>query len=987
MMQNPATVDVGVVLLEKIITAFPETRQSALSNLGRSEIWSNDRLYHVVKNTMLPTRRDVKASPWHGIETSVSYSSGGRINSLISAMIQGLKQSPNLADMEQSVRERLTTEPEWQGGEAILAMIELSTGREAKAKERIQKLAATEEQRNGMPGIVAWILGQELDRFDDTREVAIQLLERATASNSGVSISQLEYSAAHRLFDIYVRNGQRQNARDLLLKQISQKSNDQYDQQYVAHQWLENTRWAAQKFEEIQFPVDAIRCYQELLNDSERLEIAVRWEGETRAQLEVQLRKGLKKSLSAVGADAGPETIDLLLKVAQSRRADEPALDLMLLFPEAHTLATQPIESSYTELLTTLSEKPEIAAIVSERLQNLQIEHPDDLSVAAVNTWWKVKMHHPDATGSVSRLLAVVEKHPLEEIADGDRPTTRQRRQAAQLIPMWLIARIGVGDNSLHEQGTRLAEICNAAAARQISLNEQSAILFEWGQRLIQSGHADAAEARWSELLDLATKRPSRSSPEDAGEKVPPLTQAQFRTVITVALSAAENGMPELSRHAVRESLRGGFPVLDHVSTTSRSTVIRSNVGGGSDGGGFEGEVVQSLKRVLDCWNGDAYPAIETCQLVKAIVLPVNRPDEIRMYASTPVGSPVAETLGEKLVVVAHQADQLKELQTAVEIRSANSANVVTSATLLALIALQSDQPQLAAEHLRVLTERTENGATAAERQLALLTAFRCFEVESLKPVAFPVLHQSVRRGLEESSNANSAMPINSSLSTLVVQYLAETGDSKSVHEHFDKVLQQRLAYYSRYAGDYGLYMQRNDMVGIAGQAAELNLSGIALEYLATAADIRIDRYGQLDMSRPFAATVRAIRSLPAEQRYQQWHDWTMPDESRPTIRSVYSVISPTRIPPQFCSEDRPYEVQLDRRLLSNISELVDAARDAGQLNELRAELQPMAEAKAPVADLLLTLVLIAQKDVRAGTTAVRSLQETLPARVIATRN
>ncbi len=54
---------------------------------------------------------------------------------------------------------------------------------------------------------------------------------------------------------------------------------------------------------------------------------------------------------------------------------------------------------------------------------------------------------------------------------------------------------------------------------------------------------------------------------------------------------------------------------------------------------------------------------------------------------------------------------------------------------------------------------------------------------------------------------------------------------------------------------------------------------------------------------------------------------------------------------------------------MSNFTELVSAATEAGKLAELQSEVEPLVEEKIPDSEFLSTLILIAQNDQEAGDT------------------
>ncbi len=143
------------------------------------------------------------------------------------------------------------------------------------------------------------------------------------------------------------------------------------------------------------------------------------------------------------------------------------------------------------------------------RLAQISEQYPQDLSIAIASTAWQLTMEDAKADDSVRQLAVMVSDHPLEDIAEGRRPNSRQRREAAMLIPLWLVARECFDREELSESANQFGELALQAARRQVGIQEQSAILYEWGKILLEQGNKEEAEARWTELLELATQRPA----------------------------------------------------------------------------------------------------------------------------------------------------------------------------------------------------------------------------------------------------------------------------------------------------------------------------------------------------------------------------------------------------------------------------------------------------------------------------------------------
>src|ERR1035438_2212187 len=99
-------------------------------------------------------------------------------------------------------------------------------------------------------------------------------------------------------------------------------------------------------------------------------------------------------------------------------------------------------------------------AQLEKPLESLRKAHPDDLSVAIAMALEALTSAEPERTeSSLDQLAKLVEKTPLDPLAQGVRANSRERAQAASQIPLWLIARACRGHKSpaVRAHGDRFA--------------------------------------------------------------------------------------------------------------------------------------------------------------------------------------------------------------------------------------------------------------------------------------------------------------------------------------------------------------------------------------------------------------------------------------------------------------------------------------------------------------------------------------------------
>jgi hypothetical protein len=98
------------------------------------------------------------------------------------------------------------------------------------------------------------------------------------------------------------------------------------------------------------------------------------------------------------------------------------------------------------------------------------------------------------------------------------------------------------------------------------------------------------------------------------------------------------------------------------------------------------------------------------------------------------------------------------------------------------------------------------------------------------------------------------------------------------------------------------------------------------------------------------------MNSLHADDRYRLLKSWTLPNKDRETIR-MFSGVLPDAPPPRvFLQESLP---PIDEPMVSTAILLIDAAREAGKIQELAAELRPMVDRNVPGAEYLDQLVFL----------------------------
>lgn len=1054
LLSDEANAEVALELVDKVVDAFPSYRMNLISNVRNPKLWQSERFFALGKKMVLPTEADLKANPWSGLKV-YSYSGGGDVNSQLQYLLRGLDKSPRLDELRTLIEETSTRNPGWYAGSAILALIEMQQGKKEEARARLEQLLAREEVSKSLPYDAGWLIAQELDKFEGTRALAMSLYEKAMANNS--SQNEFEYSPGPKLIKSYIANGRRDDAKALLVKSMQNMRQSSSQPDYAAYQRASSSLSAANHFLEMKLAIDAVRIYQDMLSNEADLKLAGTWNGEEDRYL-TQAKSGLAKAMASLDSSQAAEAIEQLLTVAAmtdyASSVTKPALDLMMRVPSsiaAPGKAKETIDSALVRLLVTLAKDEKVRQAIDARLESLQKENPQDLSIAIALAAFRGQMKDERFAESVKTLVTIVAEQPLEEVAEGRRPNSRQRKAAAFSVPLWIVAREALNDEAMRPSARILADRALEGAKRQTGLQQSATILLDWSSLLLEAGDKSAAEEKLTELLRISTERPTRKKTDagkavgaipmsgpvltadeyevgrnkvaghagtaqtriildgtlspDSGfhrrtplrhsrgllgpaygvalyvahfkqlpvasaipligfvqppptDTVPPLTISQFRLAMTVADTAAKNGMAKLSRDAVKEAMLGGSPVPDPSATpTPNSRVVRSSRSIPTDPAGqFDAEVVSSLQSIIAQWDGEVYPASDVYALLRPLVFPASRPADILLFPdNTKLRAAKTKSLGLTLVDWAKKADQIADLTTQIDQRKTNPTAAVPALVLLTQIDLAVNNDTAAAGHLKALLDAMQKAPNPATYQLACHAALPAASKKELEAVAYSILKSAVQMPWTspDPNNGNQLGTVTGKLDEMVNRYLAKVGDIDGVQKYFDAQQVASQADAARYGGDYGLYKQWNDLGRFATEAARNNIPSIAGDYLGRVADFDAKQYSPPDVAFPLALMVAEYAKLAPKERYEAWRNWTMPTENRRTVRCLAYWIPGTSIPNGFVATDVPVKQSHLDSTLCNLTELISAARESGTLEELSQLALKAKDEKLPNADFL----------------------------------
>jgi tetratricopeptide (TPR) repeat protein len=954
----------GLRLFRKAWQAYPDERAYMLSNLYDERVWRMPELYDFVREGIIPRETDTRIDAWAGLDQIISWDGNGRVTTVLSRLLDTAARQNKVEALTREVEAGLKQLPEWSGGKVLLAALQLRRGKPDEARKLV--LGLLEDKKDPMPMTPRWVLAQELDGYAAQQDLAFRLLEGAVEEALKDQQSyEFTSSPAQRLVTLYLRAGRKDEARALLLRYARADFGYDYDPGYSAYRRVSGQSGVAGELLAAGFPVDALRIYDPLLRDHESLDLAAMRYGE---QMGPVVEQGLTASVKAVKGDNLPGSLRDLLTARPDAKAGVPALDPLVVLPGRDS--SKGVACTLAVVLKLALADDALKAEVKTRLADLLKDHPNDLSVQLAATLAAAY----DGKGEnlakeLDRLVRVMDETPLEEIPAGGKANARQRAQALQQLGLWVVARECYGKDALRDQAVKLAGRAVEAATRQKEPVYALSILREWGQLDLDRGDRKGAEERWGRMLELVLPpkkertdgaapalpgglQPVKAPAKEQPAAVPAVTLDQFTAAMEVARLAAEKGMPALSLRGVREALRGGPPVIP-------------TVGGGQSRGAPSGvapedqssifAVVEATLAELDTrWREKGVPAADVCATLAAVVLPEARPNEVFLYPGTvSYADPQQQrSVGRMLAGWAAKAGKGDDVRKAIDARQAQTLAELPARVLLAQLGMAGKDARMTAEALDWLAARLQKDKLQNTADLACHAALPALDTPDVAKVAYAVVERAAKNLTGQNGNDNGTL-----LLTLARYQL----ERKQVEEG------------KKLLGEFRTQLLRTALRN-GGNLAQLDqFQAMAREFLrAGLVPDTLDLFGQyIDALEVFkldeppqtpginalgTSFTRQFSGLPAKERYALMKEWSLPDELRRSVR-LNAGFGPAEVPPEAFGK---FPAPADGVLGSPVA-LIDAARDAGKLDELAADVEAAVRAKAKNAEELLALVQLAR--------------------------
>ncbi len=980
--------------------AFPTQRSYLLNSFYDDALWKLPEVFEYGRQSLMPSPESIRQTPWSGLDTIMSYSQDGKANTALERVFNAAGTGQKMEKLRADIAAHAEQNPDWQAGKVLTALIDLRLNRPVDIRAAVKPLLETSTGDYRMMQ-ARWIVGQELEARPELRDLAIEVYQGAF-ENQQNSNQQFQYSPGPKLVKLYLSAGQREAARQLLVKAARESTYDNYDPSYASYLRVQTLQTIGSQLQESEFPVDALRVYRDLvIGDVD--EAALSRYGRNISEVRRDAQAKIDAIIGKLTGDAGAAAVIELLAPREDAAADDAAIDLMLTTTATLDDGLPKVDSLVVRFLESADLGNDALASLRAQLDKLAAKRPQDFSVSVAQGLLTVGSADLAQTQSaLDRVTALVDELPLEDLGPDQRANARQRIDAQRQVSLWLLARACLAKSDYRAVGMRLANRAVDAALRQTDPALASAMLYERGLIALDAGDRDSAEQDWSRLVESAivnprqqfTKRTSKTpAPPSAGQqanggspsnnpadKALPVTLSQFKLGAAMAHLAAEHDMPALSLRTAREIVAGGLPVPDlkPTTTTSRNGFVTIPVASTTGRSGVDQKIYDELATRMwslsATWEKKQLPAEEVCDLLEQLVFPANRPEEVLLFEQT-LGDDwsTPRSVGCLLAIWAGRAGRTETVEKQVAARHATPTDELGGHVLLAQMYLTGRDFPGVRQQLAAIEKLLDSGRLNAWAETAAHALGPAFDEAELAKDAAPLLAKAVAQVKSLASGYNNPA-INSPLSKLI-RYYIRSGDIAAAKTVVDAYLVRRQAEYARYGGDSPLAMQRMDFSWVANELCFGNDLQTTLDALGKVVDsASLTRSTQVSLTRAVRYLARQVEACPAAERYEKLRDWTMPAKDRRVVRSIVIVDGGQPVPDVFLSaDDLPFDPRPSFAPVSNLTLLVDAAREAGKLDELWQATEPLVKDKVPGADALGILLAVARDDAEIVNKRVRS--------------
>jgi hypothetical protein len=948
LLQNEKTRSDGLRLFRRAWEALPGERLSLVTQLTDDSVWQLPETYGYLHQAVIPGEAEKHIDPW-AVANQTVYGPGadGRFTGVLTRLLEVATRQNQLETLTRDVEQALRRFPEWKSGLVLRAVLQARHGQFPAARQSVQQLL--EDDKDPLTLSARWSLGQELENYGRLQELVVRLYDGAV-QDALVAPSQTAFgeTPARRLIALHQQAGRSEDARALALRFVGRELSYQYGNAYTANRRLGELAALGDLLLQLDCPVEAVRVYTEILRDPVRLQSASNFgnnpEQQALRERERALR-GLKPELLA-------RPLRDLLAVKDQPGEPEAAVDLaVFLHPTDFMRAA--LTSALAEALRLTAGRADLQAQVKGQVQALLQRHRRDLSVHVVAALATIAEGKPDSiTAATARLLQLCEEKPLEKLAPGARPTTRQQKEAARQIVLWLVARECLRRPVHRSTGEKLAVRAVEAAARQTDPVQALALLREWGQIALDAGDRPGALRHWGEMLDLVLQ--TRAGAKSARAAVPVVTLDQFGQAMQIAHLAAEQELHALALRAVRATLHNGPPMQFAPQGRSVALVDQAAI--------FQ-VVSERLEELDQAWKQRETPAADVYEALAGVVMPRGRPGEVFLYPRPLQAADARQprSVGKILAFWSVQARREADLRGRLEPYLRQASAELSARLLFAQLALAGNDAAQTTAFLEWLAPRLAKDKLHHSAELACHVAVPALEVAATARYALPVVEQATEALARQATDEG----LVSSLAVILARQHFAGGQAKQGRKWLLNSL--RSGERSNLASNGGdvLLARKTQLYATAAEFAHAGQLADALDLLGQFADAALPSQGDPPPGNLAPWLGQALATRPAPERYALLKAWTLPTAQRKSVR-LWAGFAPVDIPLPAVFADAArttaaHGLPNDMGVFSSAALLIEAAREAGQLGNLAAAAQKVAEEKIENGPVLFWLVQIAR--------------------------
>ncbi len=951
-LRDKATRDRGFKLFRKAWDAFPTSHEYMMSYIADEDFLNAPEMYEYVHDAVLPRPAQVAVAPWAGVEEISKYLPDGRVGSMGGLLLDLAGRGGRLEALGAEVRAIEGRLPAWKGGRVVRGLALARGGRAEDARAMLAPLFDP-QGADSAPGAVRWIVGSELDAAPELRPLALEIQRGAVEDEELASIGYSSHPAC-RLVSLYRRAGRPADARRELLRYVRSKRSGVYTPQILAYYKIMDSPELGARLRELGYPADAARLCDEILGDREAFELAGTYiTGEGWPEL---IRAELARDLDALTPAALIATWKAQVADAVAAPPEARGFDpTLLVYPREFDRGV--VVSLLAEAIRAEAADPAGRAGLIGTLDALAASRPRDPSVALARGLAALAARPAaEASAIVEALARQVESTPLEPLAPGERANARQRREAAAQLGFWVLAREVARVAGGAEPARILAARAMEAASRQAETGWSEAMHLEAGRDALARGDRAAAEASWGRMLDLALGKLEGSKPG----AIPVATLDRFERAATLARLAAREGLFGLAIRALVEPLRGGPPVVPlQVGVTARAVAAGTPAATAKDR-----EIARTvglrLAEEAARWERGGVAPAAIYEALRDVALPPGRPLEVFLYAR-PVdldGPDGPAAVSTALVRWAIRADRVADLRDRLEARSAEPMARPGVLAILAQLDLARGDAAGSNRRVEALAALMAADKLRSTAELGCLVALPALDRPDTRAAAAALLARAAET-LQAAGAEGEAGRVRLALARdRFALGKAEEGRA-ALRADLEARNQAAATDQGRARRTLGVAARAENERQAAAESARLGQWDDAMEALGRSVDAR--PAGARSGAGPgFAgvAVARHLLGLPARDRYARLKAWTLPTEGRPGVRLLVA-FAPPGVPPEAFGRFRSFDPA--RGVISYPDLLIDAARDAGTLDDLAAALGPAVAKKAENAEALAVILALAR--------------------------